>query len=59
MVTHKIKDTIQKLNLILEETAALEDLITENNQFLKQSEIYSTTLSGLMDARGSLINNKG
>lgn len=59
MVTHKIKDTIQKLNLILEETAALEDLITENNQFLKQAEIYSTTLSGLMDARGSLINNKG
>ncbi len=35
----------------------LEDIIIENNQCLKQAEIYSSVLSGLMDARGNIINN--
>jgi magnesium transporter len=35
----------------------IDDLIIENNQCYKQAEIYSTVLSGLMDARGSLVNN--
>lgn len=35
----------------------LEDLIIENNQCCKQAEIYSSVLSGLMDARGSIVNN--
>ncbi|MGE5680778.1 MAG: CorA family divalent cation transporter, partial [Bacillota bacterium] len=35
----------------------LEDLIIEGNQCYKQAEIYSTILSGLMDARGNLVNN--
>jgi magnesium transporter len=33
----------------------LEDIIIENNQCLKQAEIYSSVLSGLMDARGKII----
>ncbi len=37
--------------------AFLDDLIIENNQCYKQAEIYSTVFSGLMDARGSLVNN--
>ncbi|MCX6134317.1 MAG: magnesium transporter CorA family protein [Ignavibacteriales bacterium] len=35
----------------------LDDIIIENNQCFKQAEIYSTVYSGLMDARGSLVNN--
>lgn len=35
----------------------MEDIIIENNQCLKQAEIYSSVLSGLMDARGNIINN--
>ncbi len=35
----------------------LDDLIIENNQCYKQAEIYSTVFSGLMDARGTLVNN--
>jgi magnesium transporter len=37
--------------------ALIDDLIIENNQCCKQAEIYSGVLSGLMDARGSLVNN--
>jgi len=35
----------------------LDDLAIENNQCFKQAEIYSSVLSGLMDARGTLVNN--
>ena len=35
----------------------IDDIVIENNQCYKQSEIYSTVFSGLMDARGSLVNN--
>ncbi|WP_271193639.1 magnesium transporter CorA family protein [Pseudomonas turukhanskensis] len=37
--------------------ARIDDLIIENNQCLKQAEIYSTVFSGLIDARGNLMNN--
>ncbi|HNX51559.1 MAG TPA: magnesium transporter CorA family protein [Thermoanaerobaculaceae bacterium] len=37
--------------------AFLDDVVIENNQCYKQAEIYSTVFAGLMDARGSLINN--
>ena len=36
---------------------SLDILVIENNQCYKQSEIYSTVFSGLMDARGTLVNN--
>lgn len=35
----------------------LDDVIIENQQASKQAGIYSTVLSGLMDARGSIVNN--
>ena len=35
----------------------VDDLIIENNQCFKQAEIYSDIFSGLMDARGTLVNN--
>ncbi len=35
----------------------LEDLQIENRQFLDQAQVYSQILSGLVDARSSIINN--
>jgi magnesium transporter len=35
----------------------LDDIILENNQASRQANIYSSVLSGLMDARGTIINN--
>lgn len=35
----------------------LEDVIQEYSQIGRQANIYSTVLSGLMDARGNIINN--
>jgi len=35
----------------------LDDIILESNQALRQANIYSSVLSGLMDARGSIVNN--
>jgi magnesium transporter len=37
--------------------AFMDDLIIENEQCLRQAQIYSTVFSGLMDARGNLVNN--
>jgi magnesium transporter len=35
----------------------LDDILIENNQCYKQAEIYSNILSGLMDARASIVGN--
>lgn len=35
----------------------LNDLIIENEQACRQAEIYSNVFTGLMDARGNIINN--
>jgi magnesium transporter len=35
----------------------LDDLIIENTQCYKQADVYATVFAGLMDARGTLINN--
>ncbi|HPG39298.1 MAG TPA: magnesium transporter CorA family protein [bacterium] len=53
----KLHNNAQKIGFTQDEIEILEDLIIENNQCSKQAEIYSTILSGLMDARGNLVNN--
>lgn len=53
----KLKNNAQKLGFTEEEIEMIDDLLIEGNQSYRQAEIYSTVLSGLMDARGSLINN--
>lgn len=35
----------------------LDDLTLENQQCARQAQIYSSVLSGLMDARGTIVNN--
>ncbi|GAB4311148.1 MAG: magnesium transporter CorA family protein [Candidatus Sumerlaeia bacterium] len=49
-VTDRLAMTVDQINL-------LDDIILENNQCARQAQIYSTVLSGLMDARGTIVNN--
>ena len=35
----------------------LDDIILENSQAARQADIYHSVLSGLMDARGTIVNN--
>ncbi len=53
----KLRNHFEKLNIMPEIAELLEDISIENNQCSKQAEIYSSVLSGLMDARGNIINN--
>lgn len=53
----KLNNYSQKVRYPGEAIELLDDIIIENNQCYKQAEIYSTVYSGLMDARGSLVNN--
>lgn len=57
LALHKLRNYAGKLNLSDDTIEFLEDIIIENNQCYRQAEIYSNILSGLMDARGSLVNN--
>lgn len=53
----KLRNNAHKIGFTTEEIEVIDDLIIENNQCYRQAEIYSTILSGLMDARGNLVNN--
>lgn len=56
-VLARLRQQAEKEGFPPEDVALLDDLIIENDQCYKQAEIYSTVLSGLMDARGNLVNN--
>ena len=56
-VLAKLRSAPDKLRLTADHVSFLDDVIIENQQASKQAGIYSTVLSGLMDARGSIINN--
>ncbi len=57
IVLRKIQKNTEKLGFSPEQIELLEDIIIENDQCARQAEIYSSVLSGLMDARGTLVNN--
>jgi magnesium transporter len=57
VVLVKLRNHIEKTGSSPEIVELLDDIIIENNQCYKPAEIYSTIFSGLMDARGSLVNN--
>jgi magnesium transporter len=57
VVLTRLRTHAEKAGFSAADLALLDDLVIENNQCFKQAEIYSTVLSGLMDARGSLVNN--
>lgn len=57
MVIERIKLNAGKLGISGETMELLDDIVIENNQCFKQAEIYSNILTGLMDARGSIVGN--
>jgi len=56
-VIEKLKNNAAKIGLSQENVEFLEDIQIENNQCLRQTEIYSQVLASLMDARASIISN--
>jgi magnesium transporter len=56
-VIEKLKHQAARIGLSNDNLELLDDIIIENNQCYKQAEIYSNILTGLMDARGSIVNN--
>ncbi len=57
VVMEKLKMNALRIGLSTENLALLDDIVIENNQCNKQAEIYSNILTGLNDARGSIVNN--
>ena len=57
MVIEKIKNNTAKIGIDGDTQEFLDDIFIENNQCYKQAEIYSNILSGLMDARASIVGN--
>ena len=53
----KIKSFAERLSLDHEQVRILEDIIIENQQCLRRSEIYSQVIAGLMDARASIVSH--
>ena len=56
-VLMKLRNNAEKMGFTTDDIEILDDILIENNQCFKQAEIYSNILSGLMDARGTLVNN--
>jgi magnesium transporter len=56
-VLTRLRGLAEKLGFTPEEIELLDDTIIENRQCLRQAEIHAQVLSGLMDARGNIINN--
>ncbi|EKD27276.1 MAG: hypothetical protein ACD_79C00773G0003 [uncultured bacterium] len=53
----RLRNYCDKKEELKEKTELLDDIMIENGQCTKQAEVYSQVLSGLMDARGSIVNN--
>ncbi len=53
----RLRSSAEKLGLSHEELAMMDDILIEQQQCSHQTQIYSSVLSGLMDARGNIINN--
>jgi len=57
MVLEKIRNAAQKIGFTTDNLEFLEDTVIDNNQCLKETEIYSDIISSMMDARASIVNN--
>ncbi len=56
-VLSRLSSRAERLGFSKQQIDFLDDIILENKQCARQAQIYSTVLSGLMDARGNIINN--
>ena len=57
VVFERLKLNALRLGFESEQAEMLDDLVIENNQCFKQAEIYSNILSGMSDARASIVSN--
>jgi magnesium transporter len=53
----KMKSMAVRLGFDHDQTGILEDIIIENQQCLRRSEIYAQVIAGLMDARASIVSH--
>ncbi len=53
----KLRNLSVQLGFQERQLEMLDDIILENSQAARQAAIYSSVLSGLMDARGTIVNN--
>ncbi|RYG11885.1 MAG: magnesium transporter CorA family protein, partial [Burkholderiales bacterium] len=56
-VLAKLESHAQQLGLDAQRLGVLHDLVADNQQCARQARIYSDVVSGLMDTRGTIINN--
>jgi len=56
-VLTKLRLLAGSLGLSTRQQQLLDDVILENQQAARQANVYSSVLSGLMDARGTIVNN--
>jgi magnesium transporter len=56
-VLSKLRASADKVGFSKEEHEVMDDIVIEHQQCSRQTQIYSSVLSGLMDARGNIINN--
>jgi magnesium transporter len=57
MLIGRLKTSQARLGITEEQIEFLEDLQIENNQCFSEAKIYSDILSGMMDARVSIVSN--
>jgi magnesium transporter len=57
LVLAKLNANPRKAKLTEPQADLLDDIRLDNHQCARQAQIYSEVLSGLMDARGSIVNN--
>jgi len=57
ILMEKLKANSSKININIEDSELLDDIIIENTQCLKQADIYSNILASMMDARVSVVSN--
>jgi len=53
----KMKSSAEKLGFDREQVDILEDMIIENHQCFRRTEIYTHVVGGLMDARASIVSH--
>ncbi|HBF28765.1 MAG TPA: hypothetical protein DDW73_03930, partial [Rhizobium sp.] len=56
-VLGKLRSVSHRLDLNADQVDSLHDIALDMQQCARQAGIYSSVLSGLMDARGAIINN--
>lgn len=57
VLLEKLRNAASKIGFSPEHLEILEDTVIDNNQCLKQTQIYSDIIASMMDARASIVNN--